>query len=79
MTDAVTLGQIAGKIAKLEIACNECGRHGSLGIQNLIAAHGADMGLPALRDKLAKGCPRLESRRPGDRCHAHFPQLPRLF
>ena len=79
MADAVTLGQIAGKIAKLEIVCNECGRHGSLGIQNLMAVHGAGMGLPELRDKLAKGCPRLENRRSGDRCHAHFPQLPRLF
>ena len=79
MGDAITLGQIAGKIAMLEIACNDCGRHGNLGVQNLIAAHGAGMSLPELRDKLAKGCPRLESRRPGDRCHAHFPQLPKMF
>jgi hypothetical protein len=79
VADAVTLGQIAAKIAKLEIACNECPRHGRLGIQNLIAAHGADMGLPELRDKLAKGCPGLENPLTGGRCHAYFQQLPKIF
>jgi len=76
---AITLAQVASNIQMLEIACDKCGRNGRLGVQNLIAAHGAGMSLPELRDKLAKGCPRLENKRSGDRCHAHFPQLPTVF
>jgi hypothetical protein len=76
---AITLAQVATKIQTLEIACGKCGRYGRLGVQNLIAAHGAGMGLPELKDKLAKGCPRLENARYDDRCHAHFPQLPKMF
>jgi thymidine kinase len=75
----ITLAQVAEKMAMLEIACNKCGRYGRLGVQNLIAAHGADMDLPNLKDMLAKGCPRLENPRYDDRCHAHFPQLPKVF
>jgi hypothetical protein len=70
--DAITLAQVAAKIQMLEIACNKCGRCGRQGVQNLIAVHGAGIGLPELKDKLAKGCPRLENPRYDDRCHAHF-------
>ena len=79
MAGAITLGQVAEKTAMLEISCDKCGRYGRLGVQNLIAVHGAGMGLPELKDKLAKGCPRLENPRYDDRCHAHFPQLPKMF
>lgn len=79
MGGAITLAQVAAKIQMLEIACTKCGRHGRMGVQNLIAAHGAGMGLPELKDKLAKGCPRLENPRYDDMCHAHFPQLPKIF
>lgn len=45
----------------LEIACSQCDRRGRRRLQNLITEYGADMGLPDLKNKLAKGCPRLES------------------
>ena len=79
MGGAITLGQVADKISMLEISCSKCGRYGRQGVQNLIAVHGARIGMPELKDKLAKGCPRLENPRYDDRCHAHFPQLPKMF
>jgi len=79
MGGAITLGQVAGRTAMLEIACHKCGRYGRQRVQNLIAVHGAGMGLPELKDKLAKGCPRLENPRYDDHCHARFPQLPKMF
>lgn len=79
MSGPITLAHVAAKIQMLEISCDKCGRYGRLGVQNLIAAHGADMGLPELKDKLARGCPRLENPRYDDMCHAHFPQLSKIF
>ena len=56
---AVTLGEIAGKITMLEIACDRCERRGRLRVARLIEQHGADMGLPQLRGILAGDCPRV--------------------
>jgi hypothetical protein len=44
---AVTLGDIAGRITILEIACARCERRGRLRVAKLLAEHGAGMGLPA--------------------------------
>lgn len=79
MSGAITLAQVAAKTGMLEMSCDKCGRYGRQSVQNLIAEYGAGMGLPELKDKIAKGCPRLEKSRYDDRCGAHFPQLPSLF
>jgi len=36
------------------------------------------MGLPVLKDMLAKDCPKLANPY-WDRCGAHYPQLPKMF
>ncbi len=46
---AVTLGDIAGKLPMLNVACSKCERRGLLSVANLIAQHGADMRPPDLR------------------------------
>jgi hypothetical protein len=76
--DAVTLGDLAGKITMLEIACRRCERRGRLRIAQLIAQHGADIRLPELRYILAADCPRVVADRVYDRCGVHYPQLDRL-
>ena len=72
---AVTLGDVVGKLAMLDVACSKCDRRGRLSVAKLIAEHGADMRLPDLREVLAGDCPRLRATSYSDRCAVHYPQL----
>jgi len=46
----------------------------------LLAEHGPQMPMPALRDLLAADCPRRASVSFAEQCHGvHFPQLFELF
>jgi hypothetical protein len=76
---SITLAQVAVKTTMLDIACSRCDRRGRLNVQKLIAEYGAGADLPTLKEKLAHGCPRLESTSIHERCGAHFPRLPELF
>jgi len=49
---AITLGDLAGKVTTLEIACRRCDRRGRLSVARLIEQHG-DMRLPELCHALA--------------------------
>ncbi len=79
MKGAITLAQVAAKTAMLDIACSQCDRRGRRNVQTLIAEYGAGMGLPELKEMLAKGCPRLESLSIHDRCGVHYPRLAEMF
>ena len=70
---------MAAKTAMLDIACSQCDRRGRRNAQKLIAEHGAGIGLPELKEKLAKGCPRLDSLSVHERCGVHYPHLPEMF
>jgi hypothetical protein len=74
---AVTLGDIAGRVTMLEIECAECGRFGRYRVDRLIEQHGANFGLPYLREILASGCPRQQSASIYERCAARFVNVPR--
>ena len=67
--DAVTLGDLVGKITMLEVACRRCERRGRLRLSRLIEQHG-DMRLILPRD-----CPKAEAPSVGERCSIYFPQL----
>ncbi len=79
VSGALTLGQVAGRTAALEVACRRCDRRGRYGVAGLVARHGAGMPMPALRRVLAGDCPRREARNVYDLCDVHFPELPKLF
>ena len=68
----VTLGDIAGKVAMLEIECADCSRYGRYRVDRLIEQHGANFGLPYLREVLARDCPRQHSASIYQRCAARF-------
>jgi hypothetical protein len=72
--DAITLGDMAGKFAVLEVACRRCDRRSKLRIDRLIEQHG-DMRLPELHYILASDCPHAESVSIGERCNVCYPQL----
>ena len=64
--DAVTLGDLVGKITMLEVACRRCERRGRLRLSRLIEQHG-DMRLILPRD-----CPKAEAPSVGERCSIYF-------
>jgi hypothetical protein len=72
---AVTLGEIAGSLSMLEVACSRCERRGRLSVARLIERHGADARLPDLREILAGDCPRASAVSVHERCGVHYPQL----
>jgi hypothetical protein len=55
----VTLGQIAGRLAVLDVACNRCDRRRRLRVDRLMVAYGPDLPIPELRHLAATDCPRM--------------------
>jgi len=72
--DAVTLGDLAGRIAILEIMCSRCERGGRLRVDRLIEQHG-DAELPELGRVLAGDCRKAAAVSISDRCDIFFPKL----
>ena len=72
---AVTLGDLVGRVDRLEVRCRRCPRHGRLRLARLIAGHGAGTGLPDLAARLATDCPKAKAPDLSERCIAFFPQL----
>src|SRR4051794_13034920 len=71
---SLTLADLRGRIAVLEVACSRCDRRGRYRLAWLIAEHRQDMRLPDLRLALATGCPKAQAHA-WDRCDVHFPGL----
>jgi hypothetical protein len=69
------LGEIAGRLPMLKVACSRCERRGRLDVAKLIERHGADTKLPDLRVILAGDCPRIRAVSIHERCGVHYPQL----
>ena len=75
MRRAVTLGDLRGRLDKLEVHCTRCDRRGRMKLAKLLAQHGPDLGLPDLAVRLAANCPNAGSTDPTRRCWVHYPQL----
>jgi hypothetical protein len=78
-TGAVTLGDLVGRIDRLEIRCQHCDRYGRVRLAKLIEEHGPDVGLPELALRLVRECPKANALNLAERCLAHFLQLVELF
>jgi len=50
---SITLADLQGKLDLLKIKCHRCDRRGRLSLERLIAEHGAGIGLPNPRRRLA--------------------------
>ena len=75
----VTLGEVATKAERVEIACRRCDRRGVLRTERLVSEHGPDMPIPALLRLLAADCPRMKADKMADVCGVHIPALSRLM
>lgn len=73
----VRLGDVAGRIERLEVRCARCPRRGLLRLSRLIAEHGPNLNFPALGNLLAASCPNAHETY-GQRCFVIWPDLPRL-
>ena len=71
----VRLGQLAGCLPVVEIACNRCDRHGRLRLSGLLDRHGPGMPVPDLIRLLSADCPRRIANKMLDACGAHLPGL----
>jgi len=81
MGHSILLGEVAARgVTMLDVACRQCPRQGRLQMARLLAEHGPQMPMPALRDLLAADRPRRASASFAGQCHGvHFPQLMPLF
>lgn len=75
----VTLGEVATKAERVEIACRRCDRRGVLRIDRLVGEYGGDIAIPAMLRLLAADCPRMRADKMHDVCAVHVPGLPRLI
>jgi hypothetical protein len=72
---AVALGDLVGRIERLEVRCRRCERHGRLALSRLLEEHGHELGLPDLAVLLAADCRKAGSTNLTERCFVLFPQL----
>jgi hypothetical protein len=75
MRQVVTLGNLVGRLERLEIHCQRCERHGLIRLARLIEVHGAEMALPELGLRLAADCPRATATDLSLRCCVYYPAL----
>lgn len=75
MRQVVVLGDLVGRIERLEVRCTRCDRAGRVTLNKLLAEHGADMAMPQLAVLLAGDCPKANATNVAERCFVIFPQL----
>jgi hypothetical protein len=75
MRMVVTLGDLVGRIERLEVRCTRCDRAGRVKLVKLMAQHGPDLPMPELAVRLATDCPKTQATSPVERCFVVFPQL----
>ena len=75
---SVTLGELVGRIDRLEIRCERCERHGRVRLARLTAEHGAETSLVELATRLEAGCANAKAADLSRRCFVHYPQLVEL-
>jgi hypothetical protein len=61
----------------VELACSKCDRNGRYRKASLVAIHGAEIGLPDLRARIAADCPKMRNPLGNDLCGVHYPELGR--
>jgi hypothetical protein len=62
---SILLGEVAGHLTTLEIACNRCERKGRAAMDRLMAQHGPAMSMPSL---LSADCPKRQANKIHDVC-----------
>ena len=69
------IGQVAARLASIDVACHRCSRRGRLRTGRLVAEHGTAISVPALLRIIAADCPRMRAAQMHDVCGVHLPEL----
>jgi hypothetical protein len=76
MREAITFGDLVGKLDYLELACQKCDRAGRYSVRGLVRVHGREHGIPDWITEVTRDCPRKAgSMRYSDPCGASCPGL----
>jgi hypothetical protein len=75
---SVALGEVAAKVAHLEIACSRCELRGRYRLAKLVAEYGEDFPMTDLGNELAS-CPHRTETAPNKRCDVFFPGLAKIM
>jgi hypothetical protein len=76
---SLTVGDLAGKLEVLNVACSKCKRRGRYRISTLLAQLGPNGRLTEWRAAIMADCPKVLAASHWDACGAHLPDLVRLF
>ena len=77
--NAITFGDLVGKLGAVRIECAKCGRSGQYRLALLIAKYGRGKKLFTWIDELTADCQRKIAKNANDPCEAHCPDLPRVI
>jgi hypothetical protein len=69
------VGRLVGRLPVPEVSYNRSERRSRLNTARLIAEHGEQFPVPALRQIIAADCPRMIAGKTSDPCGVHFPGL----
>jgi hypothetical protein len=69
------LGEIAARLALVEVRCSRCDRHRRLSTARLVAQYGADAPCPDVLRALTADCPKREAFSLHERCDPYMPGL----
>ncbi len=77
--EAITLGDLVGKLKVLEFKCPKCGRWGQYLVDRLVKRYGSETRLfEWLNDRLVD-CRRVQQPNSEDPCEADFLNLPKVL
>lgn len=79
MSDVITFGRAATKLAMLELACRRCERKGRYRLAGLIEKHGADTSIPDWLYGIRLACPLHSTVSLYQQCMVHCPNLATVF
>lgn len=71
----VELGDLIGRVERLEIECARCFRRGRYRVSGLVERHGPGFDMGQLAAFLTADCPGAAAQHWSDRCDLRFPQL----
>lgn len=75
----IHLGDLPPGTPWLALACTRCERRGRFSVPRLLAEHGPDESLRAIRDRASADCPRRAETRIYELCGVIWPDLPRIM
>lgn len=79
MTGSISLGQVAARVAMLDVACSRCERRGRLRLADWLGKLGPDFPMTELGAEVGADCVRRQETGPNNRCDVYYPKLTEII